>query len=128
MFSYFFATSFQVYAVESDEQQISPYYNYTQSNTASLKISNSGTATCYSTITGYPNLTTKIKLTMYLEKKTLWWWSEETNWTSTVKGYYNSLSKNYSVTSGTYRLRVVYTVYSNSSSETITGYSKEVSI
>lgn len=108
----------------SDSSQISVYYNYTQGKSASLKIQN-GVATCGSSITGYSGVTTKIKITMYLEKRTLWWWNEVTSWTKTVNGDYANLSKNHTVSSGTYRLRVVYTVYSGNSSETITGYSNE---
>lgn len=109
----------------NDVPVASPCYNYTQSTTASLSIQK-GTATCSSTITGYPKLATKITTTMYLEKKFLWWWNQEASWTKTVNSYYNAMTKKQNVGNGTYRLRVEYKVYSNNSSETITGYSKEV--
>lgn len=114
-----------VHATSNNE--IMPCYHYTQSNTASLKKS-ANTITCYSTLTGYPQLTTKITTTMYLEKKTWWWWTEEKSWTKTTNSYYNSLSKSCVVDSGTYRLRVKYIVYDGKSNETIIGYSNEETI
>lgn len=127
LLSIYISTTSAYAAVAPNEQEIEPLYIYTQSNTASLKINN-GTATCYATITGYPQLATKIKITMILEKRTLWWWDEVKSWTNTKEGYYHSLAKKCAVDSGTYRLRAVYVVYSaNNKSETITGYSSEVS-
>lgn len=108
----------------SDNSPISVYYSYISNNRASLEIKG-GSASCYSEITGYSGITTKVKITMYLEKKTLWWWNEITSWTKTANVCHTTLSKKYTVSSGTYRLRVVYTVYSGNSSETITVYSNE---
>lgn len=120
-----YSSATPTYAVSDDE--VMPFYNYTQSNSASLKKS-AKTATCYSTLTGYPQLTTKITTTMYLEKKTWWWWTEEKSWTKTVNNYYNSFSKSCTVDSGTYRLRVKYIVYDGNLNETVEGYSNEVTI
>ena len=104
---------------------IQPYYEFTSYNKATLNISG-GQAICESTLTGYPGITTKVTIKMYLEKKTLWWWSTETSWTGTFYSYRGTLSKNHAVKGGTYRVKAVYVVYSGSESETITGYSSNV--
>lgn len=105
--------------------EIQPYYSYTSNHVADIVISN-GQAICESTITGYSGTTTKVTITMYLEKKTLWWWSTETSWTGTFNSYRGVLSKSHAVGGGTYRVKAVYVAYSGSKSETITGYSSEV--
>ena len=85
----------------------------------------SGNAKCTTTVNGYAGTATKIKITMTLQKKTLFWWSKDTSWTTTVSDYYASLSKTASVGSGTYRVKAECVVYSGSASETITQYSSE---
>ncbi|HZK21944.1 MAG TPA: hypothetical protein VFC76_06675 [Oscillospiraceae bacterium] len=104
---------------------IQPYYNYVVKNDTSMSISN-GQALCRGTLTGCSGTTTKVTITMYFEKKTLWWWSTEASCTGSFDSYHGTLSKNYSVTKGTYRVRAVYVAYSGNKSETITGYSQEV--
>ena len=93
-----------------------PYYNYTSDVNVTLtnSIGNANSTTA-----------TKIKITMTLQKKTLFWWSKDTSWTTTVSDYYASLSKTASVGSGTYRVKAECVVYSGSASETITQYSSE---
>ena len=115
----------QGYVDVNTSSVIQPYYEYTSYNKANLDISG-GQATCESTISGYSGITTKVTITMYLEKKTLWWWSTQASWTGTFNSYRGALSKNYAVGGGTYRVRAVYVAYSGSNSETITGYSVEV--
>ncbi len=110
---------------ENFNSEIQPCYEFTKSNNETLAISNDS-ALCGSTLTGYSGTTTKITIKMSLEKKVLWWWSEQTSWTATFNSYRGSLSKSYSVGGGTYRVKAVYTVYSGTQSETITGYSQEV--
>lgn len=101
-----------------------PYYNYTSSVNVTLSNS-SGNAKCTTIVNGYVGTTTKIKITMTLQKKTLFWWSKDTSWTTTVSDYYASMSKTASVNSGTYRIKAECVVYSGSASETITQYSSE---
>ena len=101
-----------------------PYYNYTSDVNVDLTNS-SGNAKCTTTVNGYAGTATKIKITMTLQKKTLFWWSKDTSWTTTVSDYYASLSKTASVGSGTYRVKAECVVYSGSASETITQYSSE---
>jgi len=109
----------------AEESQIQPRYSYTSTVTTSLKDS-SGKAKCTSILYGYDGITTKIKITMTLQKKSLLWWSDVEEWTTTASDYYATLSKTYAVGSGKYRVKTVYTVYSGSESESITDYSSTV--
>jgi len=111
-------------AVVDGGATVQPMYNYTSTTTTNLNIS-SGVASCRSYIMGYNGTTTKIEITMTLQKKTLLWWSTVETWTTTVNSYYGSFNKSISVGGGTYRVKAVYKVYSGSNSETITDYSSE---
>lgn len=112
---------------EFEEQEIQPMYDYTSNCSVTLSITN-GTATCLTKLQGYSGTTTKIEITMTLQKKTLLWWSKVESWTTTVSGYYAALSKTASVGSGKYRVKAEFKVYSGSNSETITEYSVEKSV
>ena len=113
------------FALAAGGTEIQPYYTYTESVNTMLKISN-GTATCVSSILGKTG-TTKVKITMTLEKKVLFWWSEKETWTQTFNSKNGTLSKTYSVAdSGTYRITAEYVAYSSSGSETINDTSAEV--
>lgn len=100
---------------------------YVNSTKQSLSISN-GTATCKCEVVGYEDVTTKVKITMVLQKKGLLTWSDQQTWTKTVYSYKGSLSKTYSVDSGKYRIKATYEIFTNSDSETITKYSEEKSV
>lgn len=109
----------------------SPMYSYTRSCSSELTTSGT-TATCMSKATGYYNETTKIIFKQTLQKKNSSCdWDDVTNatWTSTVNSYQGSATNyKYSLSSGTYRLKTVFTVYAGTSYETITKYSKERTI
>ncbi|MBO5020414.1 MAG: hypothetical protein J6D52_07100 [Clostridia bacterium] len=105
--------------------EIQPYYSYTSSIKATLSDLN-GKAVCTGNVTGYNGTTTKIKITMTLQKKTLLWWSEVEEWTTTVSSYKTTLEKTATVDSGKHRVKVEAIVYSGSDSETITVYSSTV--
>ena len=111
----------------SNKPEMQPFYDYTADHTVTLTISG-GTATCYAGLQGYPGTTTRINANMTLQKKGLFGWSEE--WDYTYGVYTHALDKTEitSVGSGTYRLKVVFTVYSGTASETITAYSSEVKV
>ena len=102
-----------------------PCFEYTNTTATTLSISTSGTATCSAKLNGYNGTTTKIVIKMTLQKKTLLWWSEVDSWSTTINNWYGSLTKTASVGSGTYRVKVEFTVYSGSNSEEITTYSQE---
>ena len=107
----------------SHYSEIQPRYEYTSNCTASIGISNNK-ANCTATLQGYSN-TTKIEITMTLQKKSLLWWSKVDSWSTTVNGFIGSLSKSSSISSGTYRTKAVFKVYNGSNSESITIYSQE---
>ena len=106
------------------EPGIQPLFDYTNVTTASLQISN-GTAICAASANGYSGITTKIEIKMTLQKKFLLWWNTEETWSKTINDSYGSLTGTTSVDSGTYRVKVDFTVYSGSKSEEITAYSQE---
>lgn len=106
----------------------SPLYSYTSSCKSELTTSGT-TATCKSKATGIYNETTKIVFKQTLQKKnSSGSWDDVSNatWTSTVYSYQGSATNyKYSLSSGTYRLKSVFTVYAGTSYETITKYSSE---
>lgn len=106
---------------------VTPNWAYTNDTLTALSISGSGVATGTAKITGYSGTTTKITITMYLEKKGFLglFWSETASWTQTFNDYKGALSKSYNVSGGTYRIRAVYIAYKGTASETITAYSSE---
>ena len=106
-------------SAESSENQVQPRYSYTNTIGATLTKS-SGKALCVGNVNGYSGTTTKIVLTMTLQKKTLLlFWSTEQEWTTTVNSYKAALSKTVSVDSGTYRVKVEAKVYSGSNYENV---------
>lgn len=103
---------------ETTESQVQPRYDYT--NIISATLANSGgKAVCVGDVNGYSGITTKIVLTMTLQKKGLLWWSKTQEWTTTVNSYQATLSKTVAVESGKYRVKVEATVYSGSNSEEV---------
>lgn len=110
---------------------VSPTYSYTCDCSSTLTTSGT-TATCKSNVTGYKNETTKIVFKQTLQKKnSSGGWNDVSNatWTSTVYSYQGSATNyKYSLSSGTYRLKSVFTVYAGTSYETITKYSKEKTV
>ena len=106
--------------------EIAPLYVYTSTLTAGLSISG-GTATCSVTLSGYPGTIKTVLMHVYLEKKTLWWWTEVDSWTQLFTDDYCHCSRQFAASGGTFRVRVVATVTGkDGGSEEITGYSREV--
>ncbi len=106
--------------------EIAPLYLYTNSLTVGLSINN-GTATCSATLSGHYGEIKTVLMHVYLEKKTLWWWSEVESWTQLYTDDYCHFSRKVAASGGTFRVRVVATVTGkNGGTEEITGYSKEV--
>lgn len=108
---------------------ITPFWAYTADTITVLSISSSGVATGTAKITGYSGTTTKVTITMTLQKKGGFlnlFWNDVVTWTQTFNDYKGALSKSYNVSGGTYRIRADYVAYKGSASETITAYSSEV--
>jgi hypothetical protein len=104
--------------------------SYISNTVTSISISG-GQATCLGHVTGYNGTTTKVEITLYLERKL----ASSSTWStyaSDPKQTFNSYSGTYqmkkSVVSGyQYRVRAVYVAWAGSKSETLTGYSSVVS-
>lgn len=110
-----FSFSLNSFALATEEPEIQPYYSYTSKVKTSLSFSGEK-AMCSANLTGKSGTTTKVKITMTLEKKVLFWWSEKQTWTQTFNSYSGTLAKTYSdANSGT-------------KSETITDTSAEVKV
>ena len=116
------------FANATKEPEIQPYYSYTADHKTMLTKSGENLI-CKSTLSGIPNTTIKVKITMTLEKRVLFWWSEKQTWTQTFNSYSGTLAKTYSdADSGTYRISTEYVAYSGTKSETITDTSSEVKV
>jgi hypothetical protein len=105
-------------------------YAYTNYTDTGLSIPASGNSTSFARLVGYSGTTTKIEITMTLQKRGglfNLFWNDEITWTQTFNSHTGTLSKNYHVTSGTYRVKAVYKAFSGNNSETITAYSGTVS-
>ncbi len=104
-------------------------YAYTTRVICSLTIS-SNKAYCRSEVEGGNNVS-KIKIKQYLEKKNGTRWTTVANgtWSDSASGSSMTLSNSKSnLSSGTYRLRSVFTVYSGNSYEEFTKYSTEKTV
>ena len=114
-------------AAEQYEPPIHVNMAYTKSTRADLTISY-GQASATAVFYGYNGITTKVTITMTLQKKGLLglWWSDELSWTETFNYYNATMNRNTGVSGGTYRVKAVYTAYSGTNSETITEYSGNV--
>ncbi len=108
---------------------VEPRYAYTTSVSSYLTISNNK-ASCISTVSANSTVT-KISATQYLQKKNGSNWSTVSNGTWSNSSSNNSLTMSNSKSSlstGTYRLKTVFKVYSGSDYETITKYSSEKAV
>lgn len=103
-----------------EEEIVQPMYNYVSSHSESVNVSG-GTATCKASITGYSGTTTKLVIEMTLQKKAgLFSWDDVETWKTSILSHQLSSTKTKAVSSGTYRIKVKYTAYSGTSSETFT--------
>ena len=121
-----------VSATNEDARQAEPpptRLSYINTTATGLSISG-GQATCAGTVVGYNGVTTKVVIKLYLERKL----ASVTTWSPYAEDpaqTFNSWTGGYqmkkAVVSGyQYRTRAVYTAYSGSNSESVTGYSSVV--
>ncbi len=111
------------YAADADGDVV-PAYTYTRNCCSTLSISGT-TGTCTSELSGVPGQTTKIAIYQMLQKKTSSGsWNSVASWQETDIGSegYASHTKG-SLSSGTYRVYTIFTVYAGSNYETIHKYS-----
>lgn len=108
---------------------ISLHTTYLYNCSSTLTISGT-TATCTSKATGYYGETTKITISQTLQKKNSSGdWEYVDSWSETDQGYKGSATNyKYNLSSGTYRLKSVFTVYAGSDSETVEKYSFEETV
>ena len=111
--------------VSAESTQVQPRFSYTAYTYTALDITTSGIACCLAEAEGYDGITTKIYIEMKLQKYTVLWWSTQETWEGTFNDVTGALAKTKTVGKGTYRVKAVYTVYSGSASEEITGTSQE---
>lgn len=117
--------------VSNPDYGVSPAYEYADSVSSRLYISEQ-TATCRSDADGCNVVSITVEQT--LEKHSGWFWIwnsvDGANWTKTVNLNSISMSNTKSgLSSGTYRLKSVFTLTSSSGkTETITVYSEEKTI
>jgi len=108
-----------------------PQFRWSYINTikTTLVISG-GQASCTGTVTGYNGITDKVEITLYLERKlasSSVWSSSASDPKQTFNSFFGMYTMKKAATSGyEYRVRAVYTAYSGSNSETVTGYSNTV--
>lgn len=104
-----------------------PRYSYTNITNTSLNI-NSGVATCSGSLIGYQGVTTKVRITITLQKRNfLLFWSDQQSWSETFYSWNGNLVKKFSVSGGTYRVKATYEAYANADCEEINQTSKNVS-
>lgn len=111
--------------VSAEETTVQPRFSYTAFTATGMQLTTSGVAYCTAHVEGYDGITTKIHIEMKLQKYTVLWWSAVETWEGTFNNYYGALSTSKSIGNGRYRVKAVYTVYSGSDSEKITGTSQE---
>lgn len=114
--------------VSAEENTVQPRFSYTNYTYTGLEITTQGVAYCTADVEGYSGITTKVHVEMTLQKHTVLWWSNQVSWEGTFYDMSGTLAKTTTVGSGRYRVKAVYTVYSGSASEEITGTSQEKKI
>ena len=121
--------SVMCFGMIASAENITPFTLYTDYATSTLTISGTK-ATCVSKATGYSGETTKIVMEQTLQKKTSsGGWSEVASWSETDTGYIGSATNTKSsLSSGTYRLKTVFTVYAGNDYEVLTKYSAEKTV
>ena len=112
--------------VSAEETTVQPRFSYTNYTFTGMNITTNGVAYCTAHAEGYDGITTKIRITMKLQQYLALQWTTIGEWQSTTNDVDAILSKNKTLTSsGRYRVRATYTVYSGSASEQIIGTSQE---
>lgn len=112
--------------VIAEENAVQPRLNYTAYTMTSMNITTSGVAYCTANVEGYDGITTKIHINMKLQQYLALQWTTIGEWQGTFNDVVGALSKSKTLTSsGRYRVRVTYTVYSGSASEEVIGTSQE---
>lgn len=115
-------------AVSAEETAVQPRYSYTCYNSTGLDITTDGTAYCLADAEGYEGITTKIHIQMTLQRSIRRRWTDIATWEGTFNDIYATLSKTTTTTTGTHRVKAIFTVYSGSDYEVIENISQEMYI
>lgn len=92
-------------SIEDNTEIVSPLYENAKDGNVTLNIADS-TATCKAYIKAYRKI--DLSITMYLQKKSGTTWVNVKTWEKTEEDVANlSLTKNYTVSKGTYRVRAI---------------------
>ena len=106
---------------------ISPYMNYIAQTNIILSKTQSGKASTYCNVRGYPGITTKIEVTTYLEEYRNGAWHNINTYTRTSNSDTLTFSREVSVASGnTYRVTALIRAFSGERSEIVITRSNEV--
>lgn len=110
-----------------DDNVDDPMASNYRTATASLSISDSGTATMKGVITGIQGRTTKLSCHLYLQKYSGSKWTSIKDWSDSKEAASYALKKTKSVTKGyKYRTKAVFKAYAGSNAEKVTRYSSAV--
>ena len=115
-------------AVSAEETAVQPRYSYTFLTYTGLDITTGGTAYCLADAEGYEGITTKIHIQMTLQRSIRRRWTDIATWEGTFNDIYATLSKTTTTTTGTHRVKAIFTVYSGSDYEVIENISQEMYI
>ena len=109
------------------ETAVQPRYLHVTDHYTALSISND-VASISSCVNGDGQVLS-IKMTLVLQKKTLWWWNDVTEFSDITPSNSLVMTETYSVGGGTYRVKMTARVCygSGSAYEDIEGYSAEKS-
>lgn len=111
--------------VSAEEVVVQPRLSYTHSASNNLDISSDGTASCLSYAEGYYGITTKVHIKMVLQKSIQRRWTDRVTWEGTFNDVWGAIDEITTVTTGTYRIKSIFTVYSGSDYEVIEAISPE---
>ena len=105
-----------------------PMWDYMNDINTTLSISTTGTTTVSGSITGYPSITTRVSIYLYLQQYKDGAWTIIDSWYGTFDSYRGILEGTLSVSPGySYRVMTSYYAYSGSNYENIIDYSQIVS-
>ena len=110
-----------------DDPEDSPMASNYNTASASLSISDSGTASASGNVSGKAGRTTKISIHLYLQKYSNDKWTSVADWSGSKEATSYRLKKTKSVSKGyRYRTKAVCRAYAGSNSEKVTRYSSTV--
>ena len=101
-------------------------YQYVNNAEALISFSN-GVASYSASLSGIDGVVTKFTVSITLQKKGLILWNDVETWTKTITSSTGSFLRDLAVSSGTYRTKAVFTVYTGTNTESITKYSSTIS-